>query len=749
MKAGQSKQWLLAAAILFLTVLAYQPVWHAGFIWDDDCYVSENPALRSVDGLRGIWVKPGTTVQYYPLVFTSFWVEYHLWGLQPLGYHLVNVLLHALNAILLWRVLRRLEMRGAWLAAAIFALHPVNVESVAWITERKNVLSGLFYLLAALAWLRFRPLTTREAAHAPDWRFYWLALGLFVCALLSKTVTCSLPAVLLLLAWWKSGRVERRDVLALAPLFVLGVASGLLTTWMEKHSVGASGAEWALSFVQRCLIAGRALWFYAAKLLWPHDLTFVYPRWRVDAGVWWQYTFPLAAVAVVGALWKMRMRVGRGPLVAVLFFAVTLAPALGFFDVFPFRYSYVADHFQYLACIGLIAVGVALVARAATHFRAAAVKAGFGAVILPLLMIFTWRQCRAYADAETVWQDTLRKNPNAWLAHYNLGTALLKAGKLEEAMAHFEEALRIQADYPEAHCNLGVVLQKLGKVTEAKEQYEEAVRVKPDYAEAHYNLGSTLFVLGKITEAIQEYEQAIRIRPDYVAAHSNLGLALARVGKIQEAIDHYKQALRIEPDSAAVHYNLGSALAQSGRPSEAIGEFEQAVRSKPDDAEIHYTLGSALARLGRLPEAIVEWESAVRLKPDFAQAHSDLGLALEQTGKSPEAIGHLEQALRIKPDYPGVQNNLAWLLATVPRADGGDPVRAVTLAQRACELGSNRDPACLDTLGVAYASAGRFDDAIATAQKALELARSANQAELVQGIATRLEMYRRDQAYRE
>ncbi len=346
-----------AALIILLTVVAYLPALRGGFIWDDDSYVTQNPALRSLAGLVAIWLKPGATYQYYPLVFTSFWAEYHLWGLQPFGYHLVNVFLHAVNAVLLWRVLRRLEVAGAWWIAAIFALHPVNVESVAWVTERKNTLSGLFYLLAALAWLRFRPLTAKVTARAPDWRYYWLAFGFIVCALFSKTVTLSLPAVLLLLIWWKTGRLEKRDALTLTPWFVLGAASGFMTRWMEQQLV-RGGAEWDLSFVQRCLLAGRALWFYAGKLFWPAHLTFIYPRWEIDAGAAWQYSFPLGIAAVLVALWFFRARIGKGPLAAVLFFGITLAPALGFANVYPFRYSYVADHFQYLASIGLIALAV-------------------------------------------------------------------------------------------------------------------------------------------------------------------------------------------------------------------------------------------------------------------------------------------------------------------------------------------------------------------------------------------------------
>ncbi len=533
-----------AALIILLTVVAYLPALRGGFIWDDDSYVTENPTLRSLGGLEAIWLKPGATYQYYPLVFTSFWVEHHLWGLQPFGYHLVNVLLHAVNAVLLWRVLRRLEIAGSWWAAAIFALHPVTVESVAWITERKNTLSGLFYLLAALAWLRFRPLTAGKTTRATDWRFYWLALGLFVCALLSKTVTCSLPAVLVLLIWWKTGRLEKRDGLALAPWFVLGVASGFMTRWMEQHLV-ANGADWELSFVQRCLIAGRALWFYAGKLCWPRQLTFIYPRWEIDAGAAWQYSFPLAALVVLVALWFLRARIGKGPLVAVLFFGITLAPALGFANVYPFRYSYVADHFQYLAIIGLITLavgaGVAVFRQAGQRSRKLGTLAA--TIVLLLLGTATWQQARAYHGLETLWRDTLAKNPNAWLAHNNLGTVLRQADKPEEAIGHFTQALQIKPDLAEAHYNLGVTLAQLNRTQEAIEHYERALQIEPDFAEAHYNLGVALAESGRVPEAMKHWEQALRFKPDYAEAHFNLGLTLAAQGQTIEASEHYRKAL--------------------------------------------------------------------------------------------------------------------------------------------------------------------------------------------------------------
>ncbi len=707
--------WLLALVLAVLTFVAYQPVWHAGFIWDDDHYVTENRALRSLDGLQGIWSKPGTTVQYYPLVFTSFWVEHQFWRLQPLGYHLVNVLLHALNAILLWRVLRRLQIPGAWWAAAIFALHPVTVESVAWITERKNVLSCLFYLLAVLAYLRFRPLTGTRATGAMDWRFYPLVVGFSLCALLSKTVTCSLPAVLLLVVWWKTGRVGKRDALALAPLFILGAALAWMTMGMEKRA-GAVGEEWALSSVQRCLVAGRALWFYAGKLVWPRQLTFIYPHWDIDAGVWWQYAFPVAAVAVLVALWRLRSRVGRGPLVAVLCFGGTLVPALGFFDVYPFRYSYVADHFQYMACIGLIALAVGAGATISQRGgpRGRAVGSLVGAVVLLALGVGTWQQAHVYQNLETLWGDTLAKNPGSWMAHTNLSILLCQEGRTEEAIWHCEQALRI----------------------------------RPNYANGHNNLGMALVQAGRPEEAIRQYEQALKINPEFAMAENNLGACLIRLGRVQEAIRQFEQALRITPDDAEAQNNLGNALLQDGKLQDAIWHYEQALRLKPDFTVAQNNLGMAFAREGRMQEAMEHWEQALRIKPNFAEAHFNLGAALGQAGRFKDAIGHYEQALRSKPDYPGVQNNLAWLLATLAAADGGDPVRAVTLAESACKLTNNRVAADLDTLSVAYAAAGRFNDAVATAQKGVELARAGGQPELAKQIESRLQLYRSGQVYR-
>jgi hypothetical protein len=312
----QSKDYrviLWASVIVLLVVMAYIPALKVGFVWDDDYYVTNNSTLRSWEGLGQIWVQPQSTPQYYPLVFSTFWLEYHLWGLNPAGYHAVNVLFQAANALLLWLLLKRLGVPGAWLAAAVFAVHPVHVESVAWVTERKNLLSGLFYLSAAICLLR---VINGEGDDVDPplgpWRWYAAALVLFLCALLSETVTRSLPAAMVLVVWWKRGRIHGRVLGLLVPFFLLGLAFGLWTAWLERHHVGAEGFEWQLTLVDSVLVAGRALWFYAGKLLCPIELTFTYPHWDINARVWWQYAYPLGVLLVVSALWILRNRVGQG-----------------------------------------------------------------------------------------------------------------------------------------------------------------------------------------------------------------------------------------------------------------------------------------------------------------------------------------------------------------------------------------------------------------------------------------------------
>ena len=716
------KSWSFAVALVVVTLIAYLPGLRGGFVWDDEAWTSNiSGLLRDFSGLRLMWCKLTALQQYYPLTGTTFWLDYHLWGFWPLPYHVENVFLHALAALLFWQLLRRLDVAGAWLAAAIFALHPVMVESVGWITERKNVLSLVFYLGALLAYGRFVSFWKEDNDSAPSndspprWRAYSFALLLALGALLAKTTTFSLPAVILLICWWKRGRIRwRADVLPTLPFFALAIGLCVVTAWLEKNYVGAQGPEFAMSFPEQCLVAGQALWFYVGKLLWPVNLCFVYPRWHLNAGSGLQWLYPISAVGALFTLWLARKQIGRAPAAAAFFFVGTLFPVLGFMSVYGMLYSFVWDHWVYLSSLGLIALAAALVAQVTRYLRTPAVLYGFAAVILPLLTVLTWRQGAVYNDVETLWRDTLARNPDCWMAEINLGMAFLQTNKPQEAIPHFEQALRI----------------------------------KPNYAEAHYNVGTALLQMSRPQEAIARYEQALRIKPNYFEAHYNAGNAFLQINKPQEAIAHYEQALRIKPNLAEAHYNAGNAFLQMSRPQEAIAHFEQALRLKPNFAETENNLGMAFLQINKPREAIAHFEQALRLKPNFAEAENNLGNAFLQMNKPQEAIVHFEQALRLKPNYTKAENNLAWLLATLPQAEGGNPARAVSLAEQACELTSNRLAGNLDTLAVAYGAAGRFTDAIATSHKAIELAHSAGRAELVREIEARLELYRNGRAYR-
>jgi tetratricopeptide (TPR) repeat protein len=707
-------QFARGAGLVLLAVLVfYLPALRAGYIWDDSDYAG-HWVLRHPAGLRLIWFEPQVLPQYYPLVYTSYWIENRAWGLRPFGYHLVNVLLHWVCAVGLWAVLRRLAAPGAFLAAAVFALHPVCVESVAWITQRKNVLSGAFYFLSILSYLRFCGIGAAAPPRSRR-RFYLLSLGLFGAALLSKTATVPLPAVLLVLLWWKRPRLGRRDVLPLVPFFGLAVAMGLLTAYLESEHVGAGGAEWAFSIVERFLIAGRALWFYASKLVWPHKLTFVYPRWGVDAGAWRQYLFPAGAVAALAALWLLRRRIGRGPLAAALIFAGTLLPVLGFLRIYFTRYSFVADHWQYLACGSLIALLTGAATKAVASLGAAARRVGVGAAVVLVLLFgaMTWRQAAIYRDVRTLWEDTLRKDPGSPIAHNNLGTHLFGDGKLDEAKWHYEQALASWAEYAEAHNNLALVLDRNGDRRGALGHFREAIGIKPNYANAHANLAALLDRQGKPDEAIEHYRKAVEINPALTWANCHLGLALAKRGDDAAAESCFREVLRLRPRDTEALSALGALLTRTARAAEAIPYLRRAVGLRNEDPELHYRLAAALAATGRFREAIEQYEKAIGLRG-----------------------GHLE-----------AKRDLAWLLATCPDEELRDGAKAAWHAKVLCEASGYRNHAYLDTLAAAYAAMGKHDQAAETAQKALELARAEGADEAAREYRKRLELYRAGRPY--
>jgi tetratricopeptide (TPR) repeat protein len=673
---------LAGLALGALVFVLYVPVMRAGFIWDDDVYVVQNGNLRDWQGLARIWVQPATSPQYYPLVFTSFWLERQLFGPGAGASHAVNIGLHILNALLLWAILRRLDVRASYVIALAFALHPVQLESVAWITERKNTLSGFFYLAAALAYLKAglqscptaasvaavksRAATEREAGGST--RFYWLALVLFVFALLCKTVTATLPMALLIVLWWKR-KVTRGDILRLSPLFALGVLAGLATAWIEVYHVGATGEEWHLSAIERILVAGRALWFYLATIVWPHPLTFMYPRWHIDAGSAAQYLFPLSACAVGAALWLLRGRIGKAPLVAALFFACTLVPALGFLNVYPMRYSYVADHFQYLASIGPIALAVVLLKRLLDRIPVAGLRIAAVAVLVVLLIGVGRAESGKYDSLDALWQDTIAKDPGSWFAYNNLGTLRLAQGRLEDARCSFEEALRFKPDLAEADNNLGNVWFRRGDLEQAARYHRKAVALKADYAEGYNNLGIDLVTAGNAADAIASYRRAVAADPRYAMAHYNLANALVRVNDVAGAEEHYREAIFLDPDFALAHYFLGLQMLREGRTREANDALDAAFRLKPDFAQGYYELGNVQLQRGLVADAVASYSRAVGIKPDYAEAHANLGSALMRANRAEDAIVQYRAALALKPDYAIALNNLGFALEQLGRRE--------------------------------------------------------------------------------
>ena len=590
--SSRTRAWLFGLLLAAVTVFMYQPAWNGGFIWDDDAYVTNNELLTAPDGLRRIWFSLDSPSQYFPLVYSTFRIEHALWGLNPTGYHWVNLLLHVANALLVWRLLARLRVPGAWLAGAIFALHPVQVESVAWITERKNVLMAFFFLLTLLAWIAFVDEWTKR-----PWRFYALALVLYVLALSAKTTACTLPAALLLILWLQKKPISWQRILQVIPFFFLGLGMGLVTVWWERYHQGTSRTLFAfLSPIERFLIASRAVWFYLSKLIWPSNLTFIYPKWNISPAHPLDYVWLLAGIALCAVIYFARRYVGRSVEVAAAFFVATLSPVLGFIMLYTFRYTFVADHYQYLASIGPIALASAGVATLACTFKRSRplILSAAGCVTVTLALL-TWRQAAMYADIEALWRTTLKGNPECWMAHNNLGIALFQKGDTDDAIAHYRTTLEMQPDFWDAEYNLGIALLSKGQVDEAIAHCSNAVRIAPNDPDAQVALGNALLQKGRIDDAIVYYQKALSIRPEYFLAHHSLGHAFLEKGEIDAAISHCRAALLIQPENADAHTNLAIALDEKGQTAEAIQHYQKALEISPQSISALTNLAWLLA----------------------------------------------------------------------------------------------------------------------------------------------------------
>lgn len=622
--------WLLAAALV--AFVAYIPAIRGGFIWDDDAYVTANLTLRDLPGLARIWTSPLSIPQYYPLVHTTFWLEYHLWQLWPAGYHFDNVMLHIAGAFVLFALLRQQNVPGAMLAAILFMLHPVHVESVAWVTERKNVLSGLLYLLSMYSYLKWAARRPREGqSWATRNSLYFLSLVLFVAALLSKSVTASMPAAILLVIWWKRD-LRRSDVWPLVPFFVLGIGMGQITSYLERTHVGASGPEWSWTFLERCFIAGRALWIYAEKLAFPFGLSFIYPRWSLGRNDPVSYLFPILCVIVPVALWSGRKLWGRGPLVCVLLFAGTLFPALGFVNVFPMRYSFVADHFQYLASIGLI-VGFAYLAQRASRPLPAAARIAGAAVLCIALSVLTWQRSTVLADAVVLWKDTIQKNPSNWLAPCKLGIELVKRGRSKEAEQYLRKAVELNPTAGDTHAALAWWLAQPGRdrLKEAEGELREALRIEPTYSAAHVDLADVLYRQDRFAEAIPELKLAAASN-GLSSTYSKLGFCLEQCGRFDEAIGSYREAINRAggaPDPDA-YFSLGNCLLKIGSAQDAIESYQNAISIRPKDPDYLTAVGNAFLRVNDRGGAFKAFARALSIQPENVEARD--GMKRAQNG---------------------------------------------------------------------------------------------------------------------
>src|SRR5213080_2010294 len=699
---------LFSLALIVATAVAYLPAWNGKPIWDDNAHITQ-PELRSWHGLVEVWTQVGATQQYYPLVHSVFWIEQKLWGDSVLGYHLINIFLHSFAAIVLLQILLRLKVPGAWLAAGLFALHPVHVESVAWISEIKNTLSGLFFFCSILAYLNFDQNRSRVA--------YFGSLALFLFGLMCKTAIAPLPAIILAVLWWRRGRLRLRDdVVPSLPFFGLGIGAGLFTAWVERNFVGAHGTVFQLSILQRCLIAARDFWFYLFKLLWPVKLTFIYPRWQISGAIWWQYLFPLTLILLLALIWRLRKK-NRGPLAAVLVFLGLLFPALGFINVYPFIYSFVADHFQYLACVGPLTLFAAGMTMALDSIAPGKVllRPTISFLLLLTLGALSWRQCRDYRDIETLWRTTIARNPDCWMAYSNLGSFLSARGDIDEAIRDFRKALEL----------------------------------RPDQSKDHNNLGKALLQTGRMSEAMDEFQTALRISPDDPDTENNIGAAHLQEGDVDEAISHLRKAVQKWPFHADAYINLGNAFLQKRDLDAAIEAYSTTLGLQFDHAESHYSIANAFRQKGELDDAILHYRLALELRPDYADAHNNLANAFRQQGWIEEAIREYEAALKSNPGSVPAQNNLAWLLATAADPKLRNGRKAVELAEQAVLATNGHDPLLLHTLAAAYAESGEFTKALAAANEALEIANANGITSLAESLRSKIALYQSGSPYRE
>lgn len=749
-RTGASERWAVLGVCVFLAVIVwivFGQTLHHGFVsYDDDDYVYENSVVQKglTWGGMGWAFAQFHSANWHPLTWLSHMLDCQLYGLNAGGHHFTNVALHTLSAVLLFLVLRR--MTGAlWrsaFVAAVFAIHPLHVESVAWVAERKDVLSGVFFMLTIMAYVRYA-----GGARSPV--RYGLVLLLFALGLMCKPMLVTLPFVLLLLDYWPLRRMSgamplgpgwKRPLIEKIPFFVLAAASCVVTIFAQT---GAIQAVEGLPLAARLENALESYVVYLGQMFWPLHLAVLYPFAAGNIGVSALSLLLLAGISA--AAFGLRRRCPYF-LTGWLWYLVMLLPVIGILQV---GLQAHADRYTYLPQIGLyLALTWGAVDWCAGWRYRRAVLGGVSAAVLVALIFCARLQAACWRNSESLWTHTLACTVNNYDAQYNLGVVLLKQGAVDDAIACFREALRINPHYAEADNNLGYALFQKGAVDGAIIRFQQALQVKPGLAIAHYNLANALLQKGAVDDAVAQFQQALQINPAYTDARINLGNALLQKGAVDDAIAQFQQALQINPGFAEAHNNLGNALLQKGAVDDAIAQFQQALQINPRYAEARYNLGNALFRAGNVDAAILQYQQALQIKPVYAEAHNNLGYALLQKGDDAGAIFHYQQALQINPAYANAKNNLAWVLATSSQAALRNGGKAVELARQANQFAGDGNPIFLATLAAAYAETGQFPEAVNTAQRALRLAETNANTGLIQAIQSQLKSYQANVPYR-
>ena len=732
------RHWSGVLCLTLLVAISYSPALEAGFVWDDKVFVDE-PLIQQWSGIWDIWLSPRDIREghYWPVVYSSFWLEEKLWGLEPAGYHAVNVLLHLANCLLVWILMARLNVAGAWAVAAVFAVHPLHVDSVAWIIERKDLLSALFYMAAALAWMRY------VDARRPS--LYCGALVLFSLALLSKSIAVTLPAALLVWHAWRRGGVDGAAWMRLVPFFAVAV---FITAADMSFYQSREPLDLGYSLIERALIAARALFFYVWKLLWPTELAVIYPHWNVDASDPVSWAFLMGAAAVPAVLWALRRRTGTGPLAGAAYFAVTLAPVLGFVDYGYMQFSFVADRYQYLAGLGVLAVLVAASAHAAGRLEGWPRKAAHagGAMILAVLAAKTWSQAEVYRDGTTFFQHIVSLNPNARDAHLNLADAMVADGRFDDSLGTARIAIEQRPDHASAHHVLGRALAGLKRFEEAEDAFAKARELAPRDASIAHNQGQMYREAGRHEDAVEKFREALEIQPDLAVARGAMGVALSALGRHEEALEataeamsqwphlrqmavlqnaaghaawklndlgkaarHFQIGLESEPNDAGIHLNLGRVRLEQRRFEEGLEHLRHALDLRSGDSATVLEVGDALRRSGYAEQSLPFYRQVLEKSPANAGARAGTGLALLELERYPESVEALEEAIALDPELP-IAGELYRHLGTA-HVELGNFEEAVENLRRAIESDPD-DTDSMDRLGLLFFERGRFRDAL-------------------------------------